>query len=80
MYVGRALMYGWLTSAVLAVGMVAMYFYADGLRLQLAAAERNFGICDATLTAFLEGEEIDDAIPDDLRDYDPSDWLLPSGD
>jgi hypothetical protein len=46
---------------------------------RLAEAERAFGICDATLTAYLEGEEINDAIPDDLGGFDvPSHWLRPS--
>lgn len=51
----------------------------SGLPHQLAEAERAFGVCDATLTAYLEGEEIDDAIPDDLGGFDvPSHWLQPT--
>jgi hypothetical protein len=43
---------------------------------RLAEAERAFGICDATLTAYLEGEEINDAIPDDLDGVEPRPWWL----
>jgi hypothetical protein len=51
----------------------------DRLRASVTEAERAFGICDATLTAYLEGEEIDNAIPDDLGDFVPPDhWLRPS--
>jgi hypothetical protein len=43
---------------------------------KLAEAERASEVCDATLTAYLEGEEIDNALPDDLRDYSPRDeWM-----
>jgi hypothetical protein len=46
---------------------------------QLAEAEQAYGVCDVTLTAYLEGEEINDAIPDDLGGFDvPSHWLRPS--
>jgi hypothetical protein len=51
------------------------------LRLQIANASldqlgRDLGQCQATLTAYLEGEEIDNAIPDDLRNYDPrNEWM-----
>jgi hypothetical protein len=51
------------------------------LRLQIANSsleqlDLDFGQCQATLTAYLEGEEIDNALPDDLRDYNPRDeWL-----
>jgi hypothetical protein len=54
------------------------------LRLQiahgeLAALNNDFTQCQATMRAFLEGEEIDNAIPDDLGDFFPPDpWLLPS--
>lgn len=48
----------------------------NDLRDRLAAAERRFDQCDATLQAYLEGEEIDDAIPDDLGGFDvPSEWM-----
>jgi hypothetical protein len=44
---------------------------------RLAEAERAFGICDATLTAYLEGEDIDAAIPDDLGGFVvPDHWRL----
>jgi hypothetical protein len=51
------------------------------LRLQIAHASleqlnRDFGQCQATLAAYLEGEEIDNALPDDLRDYNPrNEWM-----
>jgi hypothetical protein len=44
---------------------------------QLAEAERDFGICDATLTAYLEGDDIDAAIPDDLDGFVvPDHWRV----
>jgi hypothetical protein len=47
------------------------------LPAQLAESERAFGICDATLTAYLEGEDIDAAIPDDLGGFVvPDHWRL----
>jgi hypothetical protein len=47
---------------------------------RLAEAERAFGICDATLTAYLEGDDIDADIPDDLDDYVPPDrWMREGG-
>jgi hypothetical protein len=69
-----------LTLALLASIVAGIQTWRIGnLPHQLAEAERAFGICDATLTAYLEGEEINDAIPDDLGGFDvPSHWLRPS--
>ena len=36
---------------------------------KLAEAERAYGICNATLSAYLEGDDIDAAIPDDLDGF-----------
>jgi hypothetical protein len=69
-----------LTLALLASVVAGVQTWRLGtLPGKLAKAERDFGICDATLTAYLEGEEINDAIPDDLGGFDvPSHWLRPS--
>lgn len=43
-----------------------------------ADAERDFAECSATITAMIEGQEIDDAIPDDLNGFDiPDAWRVP---
>jgi hypothetical protein len=69
----------------LVLALVAFTFSGyQTLRLQIANSSLeqlglDFGQCQATLTAYLEGEEINDAIPDDLGDFVPPDaWLVPS--
>jgi hypothetical protein len=66
----------------LALALVASAFGGyQTLHLQIANSSleqlgRDFGQCQATLAAYLEGEEIDNALPDDLRDYDPrNEWM-----
>jgi hypothetical protein len=71
-----------LTKAALALALLASVvagvqtWRIGNLPEKLAKAERDFGICDATLTAYLEGDDIDAAIPDDLDDFTvPDHWL-----
>jgi hypothetical protein len=64
-------------AAIAALAAAAQTWRLDRLRAELATAERNFGMCDATLTAYLEGEEIDDAIPLDLDGFTvPDRWRV----
>jgi hypothetical protein len=72
--------------SVLLAGLAASLAFGgyQTLRLQIAESSldqlgRDFGECQATLQAFLEGEEIDNAIPNSLGDFvPPPHWLLPS--
>lgn len=53
------------------------YHRAEILSRDLDATDIRFEQCNTLLTATLEGEEIDDAIPDDLDGFDvPPEWLL----
>jgi hypothetical protein len=72
-----------LTKAALAIALLASVvagiqtWRLGNLPHQLAEAERAYGVCDATLTAYLEGDDIDAAIPDDLGGFTlPNHWRV----
>lgn len=75
----------WRLSAALGVSTLAALAWGGMERsARLLASERlvqareDFGQCAATLSAYLEGDEIDATIPDDLGGFSPRpEWLLP---
>lgn len=63
--------------AVVAV-LVALWQTSRAGRLsdQLHGFEMQLESCARISQRLMEGSEINGSIPDDLRDYDPSQWLL----
>ena len=66
-------------STLAALGWGAMERSARLLAAErLAEARDDFGQCAATLSAYLEGDDIDATIPHDLGGFVPRpEWLLP---